>query len=207
MSMTPRGAVPQVVDLYVSTNKFREQLEQYGMRTADYARRGWWILEANYPTVFAVFAAPQLTPPAVVCGVLIDFTNYDLDPPSVTLVNPFTKEPYRKRNLPIVMHRAQSVAMPAPEGAPVGLQLQFMEAVQLMQAHQPDDVPFLCIPGVREYHQHPAHTGDHWLLHRGGGEGTLFHILNTIYTYGVQPLNGYNVAVALKGFSQNEPPE
>jgi hypothetical protein len=26
--------------------------------------------------------------------------------------------------------------------------------------------PFLCLRGIREYHEHPQHSGDEWLLYR-----------------------------------------
>ena len=49
------------------------------------------------------FAAPQLQPPAIVFGALLDFTNYDLYPPSVRLVNPFTREPYSLKSIPTIL--------------------------------------------------------------------------------------------------------
>jgi hypothetical protein len=68
---------------------------------------------------------------------------------------------------------------------------------------QPDEIPFLCIPGVREYHQHPAHTGNSWLLHRGTGEGTLFFIVDQLWKYGVQGVASYNcqLAISINGFA------
>jgi hypothetical protein len=27
--------------------------------------------------------------------------------------------------------------------------------------------PFLCVKGIREYHEHPQHDGDSWCLYRG----------------------------------------
>jgi hypothetical protein len=41
---------------------------------------------------------------------------------------------------------------------------------------QPDatgEAPFLCIAGVREYHDHPGHSGDSWDLHRTTGAGRV----------------------------------
>ena len=63
--------------------------------------------------------------------------------------------------------------------------------------HDSEDVPFLCIPGVREYHEHPAHSGDSWLLHKGSGEGTLYFLLNTIYRYGVEPIPSYGISMGV----------
>lgn len=189
---------PQVVDLGVTRAKYEAELAEFRQLEADHRRRGWWILDATFPRVFVVFATPQLRPPAVVCGVEVDFTNYDFEPPSVRLVDPLTREPYRRKDLPTVLFRRQLVT--------VGGGMQLAGQVELMQAHGPDEIPFLCIPGVREYHAHPAHTGDSWLLHRGTGAGKLYHILNTIYQYGVQPISNFGIGLRVLGFEQGEPP-
>lgn len=164
-------------------------------------RRGWLLIEAEFPAVFVVMAAPQVQPPAVVCGVHLDFTNYDLEPPSVVLVDPFTREPYRARALPTALLRRRVTQV---EVAP-GQVFEQVSVIPLLQAHGAEDVPFLCIPGVREYHKHPAHTGDSWLVHRGEGEGTLFSILNTIHQYGVQPIAEYQIGLKVTGFHLQEP--
>ncbi len=178
-----------LVDPTVSRAKFERELVEYRKLETEHQRRGWWILKAEFPEVFTVFAAPQLRPSPVVFGALLDFTNYDLWPPSVQVVDPFTREPYSGHNLPVPFLRRVPQAAVMSEEQPNDGRIPVQ---QLMQFHQPDQVPFLCLPGVREYHQHPAHTGDLWLLHRNRGEGTLFFILDKLYTYGVAPL-GYNL--------------
>lgn len=194
---------PQYVDSDVSKAKFQAEIDAFRAMLAEHLARGWWLLQAEFPQVLVAFAAPQLTPSAVVLGVKLDFSNYDLEPPSVVLVNPFTRLPYRARDLPTNLPRRQPVELPFG-AAPFPVQM--IQAVPLMQALEPDEVPFLCVPGVREYHQHPAHTGDSWLNHRGTGEGSLFHILNIIYQYGVQPIREYGLALKVSGFRQGEPP-
>lgn len=193
--------VPQYVDPVVSQEKFAAEILEFRGRETEHRRRGWWLLQADFPRVSVVFAAAQLRPSAVICGVDIDFSNYDLEPPSVRLVDPFTREPYKQRNLPTALLRRQVVNLGNVPGMP-----QFAGAVTLMQAHDLDDIPFLCIPGVREYHNHPAHTGDSWLSHRGRGAGSLHQILHTIYQYGVQPITGYGIGHHIIGFEQSEPP-
>lgn len=200
----------QVVDPAVSRDKFAAEIAAYRLIEKEQQKRGWWMLEASFPIVFVVFATPQLKPAAVICGVLLDFTNYDLEPPSVRLVNPFTRAPYAMKDLPTALFRRQVVAMPAlaaslPPGMP-SVPMQFAQRVPLMQAHDPNEIPFLCVPGVREYHAHPAHSGDSWLVHRGSGVGTLYNILQTIYQYGVQPITSYGVALSVVGFEQGEAP-
>lgn len=181
------------VDPAVSRAKFDREVAQYQAIASDRRRVGWWLLEAEFPRVLFAFTAPQLRPAGVLFGALIDFTNYDLWAPSVRIVNPFTGEPYRARELPPTLTMQRRVQANLPEQfAAAGI--ASLEAEQpLLQALAPDDIPFLCLPGVREYHEHPAHAGDSWLLHRGRGEGTLFFILDVLYRYGVEPIKGYQV--------------
>ena len=194
---------PLLVDPAVSQAKFERELQQYRELEQDHRRRGWWLLDAEFPEVFVVFATPQLKPPAVVFGVLLDFTNYDLWAPSVRLVDPFSREPYRARELPAVLKRRLPTPS-SPELAALGLAP--IHEQPMMQWHDPDAIPFLCLPGVREYHEHPGHTGDAWLLHRGTGEGTLYFLLNQLNRYGVEPLSGYQLGLQVAGFRQQEAP-
>jgi len=178
----------QYVDPEVSRKKFDRELADYRRLERDYQRRGWFLAESTFPTVLVVLAAAHLSPPPVVTGVLFDYTNYDARPPSVRLVNPFTREPYRASQLPTPLNRR--VEQPLP-GAPDGMQ---MVAVQsLMQAYTQEDIPFLCLAGVREYHDHPGHSGDPWELHRPNGAGALVRLLDVVHTYGVAPMAGWSV--------------
>jgi hypothetical protein len=207
----PVGEVELLIDPAVSKAKFNRALAAYRECEDDYLRRGWWLLKADYPQVFMVFATACVKPPSIVFGALLDFTNYDLWPPSVKLVDPFTRAPYLFKDLPSALNR-RLPAGPPPEFvqqlAAQGVALQ-APTHPMMQAHRPDDVPFLCLPGVREYHDHPAHSGDSWFLHRGHGEGTLHFILEQIYRYGVEPLTGYRLGLEVKivGFQSGEAPE
>lgn len=145
-----------LVDPAVSRAKFDREIAKYREQEDYHFGRGVWLVKAEYPKVLVVFGTPQLKPPTVIFGALLDFSNYDLWPPSVRLVDPFTQVPYEPGELPTRLK--QSVPVPpelVPQGMPVLSQEQF-----LMQFHGPDDVPFLCLPGVREYHEQPAHSGD-----------------------------------------------
>jgi len=185
-----------LVDPAVSRAKFKREIAAYRKLEDEHIRRGWWLVKAEFPEVFVVFGTPNLRPPAVAFGAVLDFTNYDLWPPSVTLVNPFTRVPYGRSELPTVLNQAIAVATP-PEQVAAGASAQALMPHTLVQCHDGEnDMPFICLPGVREYHHHPAHTGDSWLLHRGRGEGTLFFILNQLHRYGSDPIAQY--AVELK---------
>jgi len=190
--------VGQFVDPSVSKAKFEHQVLEFRKVEADLWKRGCWIVKAEFPEVFALFGTPKLKPPSIVFAAIIDFTNYDMVAPSVRLVDPFTREPYTFGRLPTHLNRL----------SPPGNQGERM-IQPLMQASNPNEIPFLCIPGVREYHDNPGHTGDSWLLHRTNGEGTLFFIVEQLLKYGIDPLNAYDVGlkVSISGYTQAGVPE
>jgi hypothetical protein len=198
----------QYVDLSVSRTKFDREIAEFRSLGGEYRKRGWFLVEAEFPRVLAIMAAPQLKPSAIVLGVALDYTNYDAAPPSVRLVNPFTDEPYKFQELPTQLMRAlpeQQVALPGnPGNAP---QLRVQPQQPLMQAHGPDEIPFLCLAGVKEYHEHPAHSGDVWELHRVTGAGRLVRLLEVVSRYGLEPISGFGVQLVPKiGFNFGPPP-
>jgi hypothetical protein len=201
--------VHQYVDERVSRAKFDRELEEFQALESEYRRRGWLLVESDFPTVVFVMAAPQLNPPPIVTGVAFDYTNYDIEPPSVHLVNPFTFEPYLAKQLPTTLNRAisglQQIAVPGFPGG--GIRINQIQP--LMVSHSPDEVPFLCIAGVREYHSHPAHTGDAWELHRTTGAGRLVRLLEVIHKYGIEPIQRYAVQLTpqVAGFESPVAPE
>jgi Predicted metal binding domain len=200
----------QFVDPTVSRAKFDRELSDYRQLEHDYRRRGWLLVKADFPSVLVVLAAPQLAPPAIVTGVTFDYTNYDMRPPSVRLVDPFTGDPYTAKELPTYLKRSVETGAPPMPGLqlPLGAQARFVAQQPLMQWYGPDDIPFLCIAGVREYHDHPGHSGDAWELHRCSGAGRLVRLLETITKYGVQPISEYQVSLQprISGFVQREVP-
>lgn len=182
----------QYADSSVSRKKFEREIAEYHALSDEYRRRGWFFVHAEYPRVLIVLATPKLRPPAVVMGVAFDYTNYDAAPPSVRIVDPFTGEPYKLKELPNPLNRGlpqQEIAVP---GLPPGAKMMVGAAQPLLQAYG-EDVPFLCLAGVREYHEHPAHSGDVWELHRASGAGRLVQLLEIIHRYGVEPITGFQV--------------
>jgi hypothetical protein len=79
-----------------------------------------------------------------------DLSDYDLDAPSLDFFDPWTDEPMQYNS----MFRA----------------LQFDQhrkgQILLLDDHPIKHRPFLCMRGIREYHSHPQHSGDEWLLYR-----------------------------------------
>ncbi len=184
----------QYADPTVSRCKFDRELVEYRSLGEEYRRRGWFLVHSEFPKALVVLSAPKLKPAAVILGVAFDYTNYDAAPPSVRIVNPFTGERIqvqgadRIRSIALFRHRGyRSRECPAEQKMMVG-------SVQpYMQAYGPDDIPFLCLAGVREYHEHPAHSGDLWDLHRASGAGRLVRLIDIIYRYGVEPITGFGV--------------
>lgn len=183
----------QYVDPEVSRRKFDGEIAEFAQCGAEYRKRGWFLVEAAFPHVIVVLAAPNIKPNVLVTGVRFDYSNYDAEPPSVRLVDPFSGEPYRGAELPTQLMRAMPAQRVQVAASPDVPALTLQQKVPLMQAHGPDEIPFLCLAGVREYHEHPAHTGDSWELHRVTGAGRLVRLLEIISRYGVEPIVGYEV--------------
>ena len=192
----------QYVDPAVSRAKFEHEIAEYRSFEADYRARGWFLVKADWPVVVVVLASKKTSPPTIVTAVRFDFTNYDAEPPSVRFVDPFSGRLLANKDLPIRLLRM----LPEPEvqvpGAAVGPQVE-----DLLAAHSPDDLPFLCIAGVKEYHNHPGHTGDPWELHRSAGEGRLVRLLEVVSKYGLEPVSGLGVNLSPQiSFARSEPP-
>ncbi len=195
----------QYVEPAVSVAKFNREIEEFHAYETEYRKRGWFLIKATYPSVVVLFGAAKLNPPAIVGAFAFDYTNYDAEPPSVRVVNPFSLEPYLGKNLP--KHLLMLRAMPGqemPNGDNVLIQLIQQQA--LVQSHSPEDVPFVCLPGVREYHQHPGHTGDAWEIHRPSGAGRLVRLLEVFDKYITQQVVGYSVNLVPQVGLQVAPP-
>jgi hypothetical protein len=200
--------VPQYADETVSRKKFEREIAEFRKLRREYHQRGWFLVQAVYPHVLVLMASRKLQPSAIVTGVAFDYTNYDAAPPSVHLVNPFTEAPYKSSELPTQLLRALPEQQLQFAGAPAGAPAFAVQAAQpLMQAISPEDVPFLCLAGVREYHDHPAHSGDVWDLHRASGAGRLVRLLDVIHRYGVEPIAAWGVQMMPKvTFHLGQPP-
>ena len=192
------GAVsePQFADPAVSRRKFDMEIAEFRSHADEYRRRGWLLAEAEFPHALVILATAKTQLISILCGVWFDYSNYDAAPPSVRLVHPLTREPYKWSELPTRLPRmpAPPAAGEAAQALPPGVaQAQPVVPIPLMQAYGDDDIPFLCLAGVREYHEHPAHSGDHWLSHRTFGAGRLVRLLEVISKYGLETIHGFEV--------------
>ena len=208
---------PQFADPAVSCRKFDREIAKFRSQADEYRRWGWLLAEAEFPHALVILATAKTQPIALLCGVWFDYSNYDAAPPSVRLVHPLTREPYKWSEVPTRLLRmpappaAGEAAQPLPpavaQALPPGIaqalaqgvaQARLVEPQPLMQAYGADDIPFLCIAGVREYHEHPAHSGDHWLSHRTSGAGCLVRLVQVISKYGLETIDGFEVQVIPK---------
>jgi len=178
----------QTVDPEVSRAKFDRELERF-QQVQDYNKqRGIILLRASFPDVVLAFTTAKVRPIMIAFAVKINFTNYDLEAPSVQFIDPLTEELLRIDQLPIQMPRKTGMKTITQ---PNGEKQEIPDISHLVQAHPPHQLPFLCLPGVREYHAHPAHSNDPWLTHRNSGEGTLGFLIDQLHKYGTDLVKGY----------------
>ena len=144
----------QYVDPAVSRAKFDRELANYISIEADYRARGWFLVKAHWPVAIVALASKKTSPPTIV-------------PPSSSTTRTMTPSPLSSIGRPFLwkVPSEQGVANPPashdpgpelPMPGPDGAKAQLNTAQDLMQAHSPEEIPFLCIPGVKEYHDHLA---------------------------------------------------
>jgi len=183
----------QFVDPEVSRKKFEQEISLFEGVADAQRRRGVIMLESKFPNACFAFSATNLTPPAIAFAVRFNFDNYDLLPISIKFINPFTFESLKQDQIPVQFLR--NIGPPDQPINPLSPQVQAL----LQQEPSPEALPFLCIPGVREYHDHPAHSGDSWLLHRKNcSEGSLGYLIDKLHQYGISSIGSYNVLVQVQ---------
>lgn len=175
------GGVPMLVPRQVSEARLAAELVDWDANAALYRRRGWLLLDRAplHVEVAFITAVPLVgvyTVPVITACVRLDYTNYDLWAPSLTFIDPRTREP-------------AAPAVRAPDVTDGGVR------DALVDGHPDTGRPFLCLPGIREYHTHPQHTGDDWLLHRTSGTGRLPVICERIWRRMVRNVVGLRVIV------------
>lgn len=183
-------------DPKVSRAKFKREVDLLLYDQDRNARMGLWLLKAEYPEVLVAFATPRPPQVSVPFAALVDFTDYDAQPLKVTLVHPCTRAVLKYSDvLPQSFGGIQIQPPPRLTRLRVEPNGQWFPDQLLVAYDQDDKAPFLCLPGVRSYHEHPAHTGDSWWLHKKRGEGSLHSILHTLWKYGVRNVTGQNVVI------------
>lgn len=166
------------VDPAVAHLKFEQEVESLSRNEATLRSWGVFVIRVAEPSVDVMFvprrplvlSLPTRPPPGVVVpagpavwmagieipllagrafGVRFGLDDYDQRAPSVGFCDPWTWEP-----IPYEVLLRASVIGP---GGPMNV---------ILGGHPSTGKPFLCIRGVREYHEHPQHSGDDWALYR-----------------------------------------
>ena len=172
-----------LVDPEVTRRKFRAELELWKIH-GQLQGRGWLILHEDCEKAFVELAlvTPVTTGGVVgklnvvLCAFRLTYDNYDLWPPSLTFIDILTRGPGR----PSV--RAFLLTPDGPRDV-------------LVEGHPDTQLPFICLPGIREYHSHPEHTGDDWHLHRPTKEGSISVICERIWLLMASNVIGFHVTL------------
>jgi hypothetical protein len=175
--------MPVLVDPEISRQKLRREVERWKASSV-HEERGWILLryDEDELTVEVAFLATVslnvgVAPlPIVVCAIRLTYDNYDLWPPSLTFIDVFTRQPSKPH-----------VRALQPSGNGV--------RDVLIDTHPETQQAFFCVPGIREYHTHPQHTGDSWLLYRERGEGSLSIICDRIWRFMARSVVGLRMVL------------
>jgi len=167
------------IDPEVSRFKFVQEVHRLNEQQSTLQGRGIFVFGTpTYPVVDLLFLPRhplQVAVPAAQSGSILlpqgvmvqvevpslsarafkahfDLTDFDLQAPSLEFRDAWTDEPLKYdtmfRALEFEEHRKTHLV--------------------LLPDHPSTRKPFLCLRGVREYHEHPQHSGDDWLLYREG---------------------------------------
>lgn len=141
------------MDLEVSRRKLTQAITALTEEAGDFVDvRGWVVTSTDYPVLAVVFRHPK-------SGRRIGFRflcdHWDEDPPSLSLFDPMS-----------------------------GHELPWEEWPQggwaAASQHPRTRKPFLCLPGIREYHTHDSHLNDKWEDLRSRETYKLLHIVERV---------------------------
>jgi hypothetical protein len=142
------------MDPAVSEMKFSRELEILcDVARAFVAAGGWEIAIARFPQLSTVFTHPRSKRRV---GFGFRFDSWDEQPPSLALFDPKTK--------------AELPWDRWPQGG-----------WSAGNAHPSTSKPFLCLPGIREYHTHSSHLADYWDNYKAKGSYTLGFIVDRVW--------------------------
>lgn len=190
------------LDPAVARRKFEREVSRVEAQRATLRRWGCHIADATYPHVDVIFLShkplrtmlsidPDLAKgrarqarrktqnvlrvdlhlsAARAFGVRVDLRDFDQRAPGVSFHDPFTWDPLPFDRLPPGHHF---------DGHGTALRV-------VLDVHPLTKGPFLCMRGIREYHEHPQHSGDEWALYRR--DFGLFTVLHTVWRTCVEHL-------------------
>jgi hypothetical protein len=131
---------------------FEFGLDLLGQRLLD--ARGWTINSRVFPQLDISFRATGRQE----LRLQLDFDDWNDSPPSVALL--------------------------APDGSPLERLPQMRPGNNIFNAsaHARTRRPFVCMAGVREYHEHPSHTADLWIKYKARPDYDLGGILDLLWS-------------------------
>jgi len=180
----------------ITFKKFEEEVVIFERLSKTWREKGVFLIKKEFPILEFIFVGIKITPSPLVFAVRIDLTNYDIEPPSVKFICPFTGKLLTRKEV-----QTQFIQIRKPDQFNHNLPIQNQIQQQDLLQGGPDEVPFFCIPGIREYHDHPAHTGDSWLLYRKKGEGTIGFILDQLYDHSIPTITSYQLGHIVTGLN------
>ena len=142
-----------MIDPEVSQLKFQRALAQLDGGAAGFAGdAGWVVIGRTYPLFEVIWTHPRTKRQV---GFRFNFDSWDAIPPSLELFDPDTKATLQWERWP---QGGWAVGSPHP----------------LTQK------PFLCLPGIREFHDHPSHTADAWPALRGLSSYSMLYLMQRV---------------------------
>lgn len=194
----------QYVDPGITKAKFDIEIERYFQQYDEWQKKGVFLIREQYPVCEFLFLAPKLFPLSSVFAIRIDYTNYDAEAPSIKFINPYNGQLIKSTEIPVQFkQKATADYIAENPGQDTSAGIQICIAIET-------ESPFICHPGFWEFHHHPLHTGESWILHREKGEGKLYRILQVLYDHSTALIAGITVLAAGKNqykllVAQNNP--
>lgn len=188
----------QYVDPEVTKIKFNQEIREFKRLENEYRKKGVICFKITPLSINLLFAIPSIMPQPIAFAVKIDYTNWDVEPPSIRFIDPFTEHILQREEIKINFYQVKdkNAIRILPNG--------HLAELDLLQGAN-GIVPFFCIQGVREYHNHPAHSGNSWMLYRKKEEGKLCVLIDQLYSHSIAQTGGYTIQVEVKanvtGFS------
>lgn len=191
----------QFVDIDVTKKKFNHLVDDYRQVEQIYRKEGIINLRIEFPYFEFMFmsneALMQLQVadgnrvsllnvhrpvPFHLFSIQVDYSNYDLSPPSVKLINPLDSN--RTKSLMF-----KPWITPDQQDKNNLLHEAFLTQPQNILIQDNSGEFFFCLRGIKEYHEHPQHSGDSWFLYRKEGKGHILNILDQLQLYGISNFN------------------
>ncbi len=113
--------------------------------------RGWHFLERSYPTLDLAFTSPQ----GNYLRLRMNCENWNAQPPSIALLD--------------------------KSGQHITSAIASSTNIFNRSAHPRTGKPFVCMPGVLEYHTHSSHLNDHWEPRRNRPGYRLLEIVTQVW--------------------------